>query len=204
MTDLDEQIRDLCARGEFEQATTLALTQLGPGIFRYLIARTKDHGLACEAFADFGEDLWRGLRGFRAESSVRVWAFTVARNAAGQAVRRRGRERRRSQSFTSSVQGRLIEQIRTETLAYLRTETKERFARIRESLSAEEQSLLHLRINERMGWDDIARVQFDCPDEPTVKRHAAKLRKRFQLLRDKLREMAAAEGLLGKDDEGTG
>jgi RNA polymerase sigma-70 factor, ECF subfamily len=201
VTNLDEQIRELCAHGDYEQATTVALTRLGPGIFRYLVARTKDHALASEAFAEFGEDLWRGISGFRGESSVRVWAFTVARNALGQALRQRGRERKRSLRFTSSSVARLTEQVRTETLAYLKTETKERFARIRESLSIEEQSLLHLRVNEQMSWDDIARIQFDCPDDATVKRHAAKLRKRFQLLRDKLRQMAEAEGLLGKDDE---
>lgn len=204
MTNFDQQIIELCAKGHHEQATTLALTELGPGVFRYLVARTKDRDLASEAFAEFAEDVWQGLRGFRGESSVRLWAYTVARNALGQVLRSRGRERRRSQVFSSSLVARLTEQVRTETLAYLRTETKHRFARIRESLSPEEQSLLHLRINERMNWDDIARIQFECPDQEAVKRHAAKLRKRFQLLRDKLRAMAEAEGLLGKDDEDDG
>lgn len=197
MTDFDDQIQELCGKGDYDRATALALEQLGPSILRYLAARAGDRDLASEAFAVFSEDVWRGMSTFAGRSSLRVWAFAVARNALAQVLRHRGRERRHTEAFTTTLAGRMAERVRTETLAYLRTETKERFAELRKSLSAEEQTLLVLRVNERLSWDDIARIQLDEPDAVSVKREAAKLRKRFQLLREKLRDLAEAEGLLG-------
>ncbi len=197
MTDFDDQIQELCGRQEYDRATTLALEQLGPSIVRYLAARAGDHDLASEAFAVFSEDLWRGMSTFAGRSSLRIWAFAVARNALAQVLRRRGRERRHTEAFTTTLASRIAERVRTETLAYLRTETKERFLELRKSLSADEQTLLVLRVNERLSWDDIARIQLDGLDPASVKREAARFRKRFQLLREKLRNLAAAEGLLG-------
>jgi RNA polymerase sigma-70 factor (ECF subfamily) len=98
---------------------------------------------------------------------------------------------------------RVAAQVRTETLDYLKSETKDRFAALRQRLSSEEQGLLVLRINERMSWEEIARVQLEEPTEATVKREAARLRKRFQLVRDKLRKLAKAEGLLARGERST-
>jgi len=193
---LDEDIVTLCGEGAYDRATTLALQGLGPSVMRYLAARARDDDLASEAFAHFAEDLWRGMRGFRGGSSVRVWAFSIARNALGQVLRRRQRERRRSRSFTSSVAGRVAAEVRSETLRYLKSETKQRFAALRKRLSPDEQGLLVLRVNERLSWEEIARIMLESPTDAAVKREAARLRKRFQLVRDKLRKMAKDEGLL--------
>jgi RNA polymerase sigma-70 factor, ECF subfamily len=165
------------------------------------MARAGDDTLACEAFTSFAEDLWRGMPGFANRSSVRVWAFAIARNALAQLLRGRQRERRRARTWSSSMASRVAEQVRTETLHYLRTDTKQRFHELRRRLDAEEQTLLVLRINERMSWDDIARIHLESPADADVKREAAKLRKRFQLVREKLREMARAEGLLDDDKD---
>ena len=101
--------------------------------------------------------------------------------------------------FSTTLASRLAERVRTDTLAYLRTETKQRFAELRKNLSSEEQTLLVLRVNERLSWDDIARIQRADLDANAVKREAARLRKRFQVLREKLRNLADAEGLLDED-----
>lgn len=201
MADLDDLIRAHCENAEYDPATTLLLRQLGPSIFRYLAARARDENLASDAFAAFAEDVWRGMRGFAGRSSVRVWAFTVARNALGQLLRKTNRERRRTSAWDSTLVGRVAVQVRTETLVYLKTEMKQRFAELRQRLSPDEQGLLVLRVNECLGWDDIARIQLDPLKEPDVKREAARLRKRFQLVREKLHRMAKAEGLVDDKDD---
>jgi RNA polymerase sigma-70 factor, ECF subfamily len=202
VTDLDQQISALCAEQAYDRATTLVLQQVGPSVLRYIAAQTRDQDTTSDAFARFSEDLWRGMRGFRGQSTVRVWAFAIARNAIGQVLRKRRRERERSRAFSSTLANRIATKVRTETLQYLRSETKDRFAQLRQRLSTDEQALLVLRINERMSWEEIASVQLDAPSEATVKREAARLRKRFQLVRDKLRKMAKAEGLLDTGEGG--
>jgi RNA polymerase sigma-70 factor (ECF subfamily) len=195
MSDLDRRLGELCEQGDYDQATTIALKELGPSVLRFIAARTRDDDLTSEAFARFAEDVWRGLRGFSGRSSVRVWAFVIARNAAGQVLRRRNRDRKRTRPFTTTLVEELTEQVRTVTQEYLKTATKERFAELRERLSEEEQTLLVLRINERLGWDEIARIHLDAAADAAVKREAARLRKKFQVLRDKLQKMAVEEGL---------
>jgi RNA polymerase sigma-70 factor (ECF subfamily) len=196
MNELDDKVRTLCDVSDYAQATTLALKELGPSVLRYIDARVRDDDVTAEAFAHFAEDLWRGLPKFAGRSPLKVWAFIIARNAAGQVLRRRNRERARNKSLTSTLDGRLAAQVRTSTLEYLKTDFKQRFMELREELSAEERTLLVLRINERLPWEDIAAVQNEGDASPEeLKREAARLRKRFQLVRDRLKKMAAERGL---------
>ncbi|HEX7480846.1 MAG TPA: hypothetical protein VF331_23795 [Polyangiales bacterium] len=61
------------------------------------------------------------------------------------------------------------------------------------------QLLLDSRLSRRFSWKDIARICLGVSDDDgsaELDREAARLRKRFQLMRDRLREMAAAQGLL--------
>ena len=62
-----------------------------------------------------------------------------------------------------------------------------RVERLRAQLDADEQALLTLRIDKRMDWKDIAFVMlFDegaLPAEDEAVREAARLRKRFQLVK---------------------
>jgi RNA polymerase sigma-70 factor, ECF subfamily len=51
--------------------------------------------------------------------------------------------------------------------------------------------LLGLRLDRQMGWTDIARV-LGTGDEATLTRDAATLRKRYERLKDRLRELVAA------------
>jgi RNA polymerase sigma-70 factor, ECF subfamily len=58
-----------------------------------------------------------------------------------------------------------------------------------------------LRIDRGLSWSDLARVLHEgeedaALDDEALAREAARLRKRFQLVKDKLREMAKKEGLL--------
>jgi RNA polymerase sigma-70 factor (ECF subfamily) len=197
MNELDDTVRRLCAASDYGQATTVTLKELGPSVLRYIDARIRDDDLTAEAFQHFAEDLWRGLPNFGGRSPLRVWAFVVARNAAGQVLRRRNRERKRTRAFTSTLDARLSAQVRTTTRDYMKTDVKQRFMELREELSPEERTLLVLRINERLPWEEIAVVQSESEISPAeLKREAARLRKRFQLIRDRLKRMATDRGLL--------
>jgi RNA polymerase sigma-70 factor (ECF subfamily) len=62
--------------------------------------------------------------------------------------------------------------------------------------------LLILRVDRRLDWTEIARVLLETPehlppDAAALKREAARLRKRFQIVKDRLRERVEREGLLG-------
>lgn len=87
--------------------------------------------------------------------------------------------------------------VRASTLPYLRTEVKDAFARLRDALSPDEQSLLTLRIDRELDWNEIAQILADDPlDAPALRRSAANCRKRFERLIEKLRELALREGLI--------
>src|SRR6478609_8622769 len=88
---VEERIRSAFNRGDLERAATTLLEFYGAEIFGFLVARLRNTELASEAFADFTEDLWRGLAGFRWMCSARAWAYTLARHAASRASRQRRR-----------------------------------------------------------------------------------------------------------------
>jgi RNA polymerase sigma-70 factor (ECF subfamily) len=91
----------------------------------------------------------------------------------------------------------VAEEVRTTTLAHLRTDVKSRFARIRETLPREDQELLVLRVDKQLAWDDLARVFCDeAPSGEALKRESARLRKRFQSIKDRLRELMLRDGAL--------
>jgi RNA polymerase sigma-70 factor (ECF subfamily) len=61
--------------------------------------------------------------------------------------------------------------------------------------------LLVLRIDRQLAWNDLARVLAETGGEAplsdaAVAKEAARLRKQFQVLKEKLRGMAKKEGLL--------
>ena len=59
-------------------------------------------------------------------------------------------------------------------------------------------SLLVLRVDRRMRWDDVARVMLD-EDEPApeaVRRKAVALRKQFERVKERLKLLAQQAGLL--------
>ena len=92
----------------------------------------------------------------------------------------------------------MVEKARTATLQFQRTETKSRIRELRETLSQEDQTLLILRVDKNLAWREIAIIMSgeDDDDAAQLKREAARLRKRFELAKGKLRKLAEAEGLI--------
>ena len=95
-------------------------------------------------------------------------------------------------------------ELRSATVTYLKTESKDRFAALRESLPVEDQTLLILRVDRGLAWDELARIMLGeepVPSNEDLKRESARLRKRFQFVKEKLLELGRAAGLIGAKDE---
>lgn len=196
---LETGIRQHCERGELRDAATLLVQGYGREVLGFLITRLRDREAASEVFSRFTEDLWRGIAGFRWQCSARVWAYTLARHAASRYLRE-ARKRRVVQLPLSAAGpiSNIAEQIRTSTLHSARTETKSQLRLLRERLPLEEQTLLILRVNRGLAWTEIAQVMLhdhEIADRELLAKGAARLRKRFQVAKEKLHAMAKAAGL---------
>lgn len=197
---LEQEIRGLLDQGDLAGAATLAIRGYGAEIYGFLIAFHRDEQEAAEVFSRFSERLWRDLGTFRGDSSFRTWAYSLARHASLNYLRDASRSRRRHEPLRESSElAGLVEQVRTRTVSYLRTERRSRFTALRESLPAEDQALLVLRVDRGLAWNDLARVLHDgdAPlSEQALAREAARLRKRFQLLKARLRELGRQAGVI--------
>ncbi len=69
---------------------------------------------------------------------------------------------------------------------------EERFSRLRESLEPEERTLLVLRLDKELDWEEIAAV-LSAEGRPAS---SVALRKRFERLKQKLARLARRQGIL--------
>jgi RNA polymerase sigma-70 factor (ECF subfamily) len=180
----EEQVRALIAAGDSRAAAEEAIRTLGPRILGYLRAVLRDEGDAGEAFSAFAERMWRGIDSFRGDASFRTWAFKIAWNSAidvrQEAWRRLGRP------FASGEASALADEIRTATPVRVERR-RDALSVLRESLTPEEQTLLTLRIDQGLSWDEVAEV---------LGVTAPLLRQRFKRLKDRLAALARANGLV--------
>ena len=201
--DLERRIHELWSRGEMEEATRVLLDGYGPQILGYLVHTMRHEQDACEVFSRFCEHLWRGIGKFEGRSTFKTWAYRLATHARGRFWH--DPFRKRARPLESDAIERLEQDVRSRTLRWLRTEVKDRFARIRESLDPEEQTLLTLRVDKELSWTEIADV-LSGPDEALSDRElgtrATALRQKYQRLKEKIRRIAKDAGLL--EDDGPG
>lgn len=193
---VEAEVRRHWDAGDFDSATTATLRGYGQEVFSFLVARLRAEDRAADVFGQMSEDLWKSMEGFQWRCSMRSWVYRLARSAAVRFERSPAerRDRRLGLSRVSEV----VEEVRSRTLAHLRTEVKDEFQKLRERLDPEEQTLLILRVDRDLGWNEIARVMTDdaSDDDDTLRRAAARLRQRFQTLKQRLRELARESGLL--------
>jgi RNA polymerase sigma-70 factor, ECF subfamily len=192
--DLESQIRAAWDAGDFACATTVALRGYGPEVLGFLVGVTHDHAKGEEAFSLFAERLWQGMTRFEWKCSVRTWAYLLARNAATDRGRREARHQRSRVTLSASPVAKVAARVRTETLSMLRTEKRTEFQRLRDELPEEDRAVLVLRVDRDLAWRDIAVVL--GAEEEAIEREAARLRKRFQLTKDRLRALGKARGLV--------
>ncbi len=182
-------------------ATRICLDRLGREIYGFLTTYCGDPTTAADAFAEFAEDVWRGVATFRREGRFRAWAYVVARHAADRQLRgiRRRADRPAAAAQHSELDA-LVARARDTTRIYQQTAVKVRFRQLIETLPQEDRVLLHLRLYspERMTWADIAEVlsSQSTSSEDATPPSAAGLRKRYERLVQRLRELARDEGLL--------
>ena len=192
ITSVEAKVAELRANGDLDRAADALLRGYGPEVQGFLLAIVGDEARADEAFALFAEDIWRGLRAFRAESAFRTWSYAVARRAALRVLR--GERIKRDRFAEPSALDAAIAHVKTTTAAFKRTDVKDRLRELRRQLSPDEQTLLILRVDRALEWRDIAQVMAGADE--ALDAHAAALRKRFERLKEKLRVLAERDGLL--------
>ena len=168
---------------EWGRAATLALRVLGPEILLYLRGVLHDPDLTDDAFSRFSEKMWRSISHFRGDSTFVSWAYRLAWYTTLEL--KRGLARRRERRFAPGELSNLVQEVRTSTASYLRTDARQRWADLRDSLDPEERSLRLLRIERRLPWREIAAIMAD-DGTPAA---AVALRKRFERLRTKLHRL---------------
>jgi RNA polymerase sigma-70 factor (ECF subfamily) len=181
MTRVDAELRPLLRAERFMEATTLVLRNLGPEILGFLSAVLGNVD-GDEVFAAFSESLWRSLAAYRSKCGIRTWAYMLARQQISRY--RKGARRHQQPQVRISELAEVLQEVR-------RTYTTRRatLTRLRNELSIEDRELLILRIDRELSFDEIALLFVDDPstaDEQALRREAARLRKRFQLIKDQL------------------
>lgn len=194
--EIEGAVRARCDAGDFDGAATAALRGYGEEIYSFLIARLRSEDQAADVFSQTCEDLLRSLETFEWRCSLRTWFYRLARSAATRYERSPMNQRRRRVALSQISEA--ADQVRSRTMVHLRSEVKDGFRKLREKLDSDEQMLLVLRVDRDLGWNEIAQILAEDGDdsEDSLKRASARLRQRFQKLKERLRELAAAEGLL--------
>jgi RNA polymerase sigma-70 factor (ECF subfamily) len=172
---------------------TIAVRGYGPQILGYLqaVLRSTDDG--AEAFSRFCEDVWVGIDSYQQRSTFKAWAYTVAWHAALRVVQ--DPERKRGRPLVTAEAEQLAAEVRSLTAPHLITDNKDRVAALRRALDPAEQTLLILRLDRNLSWHEIGEVLAAEGEEVGE----AALRKRFERIKERLRELAITEGLLPRD-----
>jgi RNA polymerase sigma-70 factor (ECF subfamily) len=210
--EIEQEVRRCIEAGDGDGATSAALRGYGPEVLEFLAALHRNESDANEVFALFAEGVWRGLGRFAWESSLRTWLYAVARRSSLR-YRRDGRRRasREAPLPEGSNASILVAKLRSRTGSLFATERRTRIAALRDALPIADQTLLMLRVDRQLAWNDLAQILHDDEsvegdgtplDAEALKREAARLRKRFQLVKDKLHELARAQGLVPGTDGG--
>jgi RNA polymerase sigma-70 factor (ECF subfamily) len=186
---LDARVRALLTGGRCSDAAALAIRELGPQVLAYVSSLVRSESDAREIFAQFAEDLWKGLPQFRGEASLRGWAYRIAWHATARYARDPYRQRgRRLETHEASA-------LAAEVLTTVGQEAwcADRIATLRAGLAPDDQTLLILRVNRGLSWREVAHVMAEDGRPPPTE---ATLRKRFERLKSKLGKAAREQGLL--------
>ncbi len=196
--DFEAQLGALLRAGDLEAAASGALGTYGPELYGFLVNLMSGESDASEVFSQTAEDFWRALPSFERRCSVRTWLYLLARNAAARFWRSPWH---RAAGSSTRLDG-IVAEARSRTEPWLRTEVKDKWRQLRESLEPDDRTLLVLRVDRELDWNDVARVMLSREDAGAAElaRESARLRKRYHLLKEQLRERARAAGLLDGDE----
>jgi RNA polymerase sigma-70 factor (ECF subfamily) len=194
---LDVRVRALVTAGDTIRAATEALRALGPEVLGFLVGVLGSDADADEAFAATSERLWRSLSTFEWRCSLRTWMYVIARREAERF--RRGAQRHVRGRVSASELDEVVARVTTRSRSALRSERRSAVARLRDELPEDDRAILVLRVDRGLAWDEIALAFLDDPNsssDQARRREAARVRKRFQLIKERLAARARAEGLV--------
>ncbi len=198
----ESEIREAWQRGDMAEASHRMLAALGPEILGYLVGMHGDIDVANDVFSMFCERIWREMADFQWRCSARTWAYVIVRRISIDHVRGERRRARRivPMSEVSGWEG-IAEQVRTATLPHLQTGRKDAVRALRDRLPPDDRVLLVLRVDRELSWTELAHVFLEGTpnDAGRIQREAARLRKRFQLIKDQLRRWIVEAGLMPDD-----
>ena len=186
MSQFDERVRALLAARETGEAATLALRELGPEVLGFLSGVLGDAD-ADEVYSAWSERLWRSLKGFEGRCSLRTWMYVLARREISRF--RKGARRHAEGRVPLSELADVLPAARSRTRSTVATEKQRQLTALRDELPIEDRTLLILRVDRKLSFDEIALAFSDNPEasaEVDRRREAARLRKRFQLVKQRL------------------
>lgn len=191
----EAEIARCCSAQDYERATELVLRAYGAELYRFVRARLHSDADAHDVMSLVREDVWRGLPTFQWKCAVRAWMYTLAHHAHCRfTASAHYRRAQRWECCDSSVEA--VASPRTATSASARTTNKDRLRALRARLTPADRQLLQLRVDRRLSWADIARQTLANSVSGAVVSEEARVRKRFQLIKERLRRWATAEGLI--------
>jgi RNA polymerase sigma-70 factor (ECF subfamily) len=184
---IEERVTALLAAGDHRGAATETIRGYGPRVLGYLHRLLRSDTDAADAFSLFAEQVWRGIPGFQGRSSVKTWAFKAAWSAAMR-IREDG-WRRLGERLASADASKLADEVRTQTVVRVERQRQE-LELLRGELSDEDQTLLVLRLDQELSWDEVAQVlsQAGAPVEP------ATARKRYERIKARLAVLVRERG----------
>jgi RNA polymerase sigma-70 factor (ECF subfamily) len=187
--ELEQLIRERRDAGDHAGAATAMIEALGPAILRYLRSMLRVEEDAGDAFSQWSENVWTGLPAFRGEASLKTWAYRLAWNAA-QNLRNEAWHRR-GQRFATGQASALAQSIRTRSVVVVERQ-RQALDQLRASLSDEDRSLLVLRLDQQLSWNEVGEV---LAAEGT-RVDPATLMKRFERIKARLGQLARERGLI--------
>jgi RNA polymerase sigma-70 factor (ECF subfamily) len=193
----EDEIRGLTSSGDVRSAATLAIRTYGAELFGFLVSLHSSQADADDVFAATAERVWQSLGAFRWECSLRTWMYAVCRNESHRF--REGVQRHERRRASSSEASGVAAEVRTATLPYLNSTVQTAFTQLRETLEPEDRTILVLRLDRDLAWDEIARVlgsETASVTDEWLRRESARLRKRFEAIKHRLTNLARERGLL--------
>jgi RNA polymerase sigma-70 factor, ECF subfamily len=191
---MEERLSSLLRDHARDELAALAVETYGSELYGFLVHVIGEPVGAADVFSQMIEDFWRGLPGFRGGCTVRIWLYRLAYHAS---VRHRRSPWSCAAPAGSPAPSQLVAATHTMTASW-RADADDRWRELRRELTPEDRALLVLRVDRDLAWPEIAQVMLgERPEDSAgaVTCEAARLRQRFQLLKDQLRVRARAAGL---------
>jgi RNA polymerase sigma-70 factor, ECF subfamily len=181
---VEREAKHALAAGDVKAATDVVLRGYGPEILGYFAAVLHDVEAGRELYADWSAQVFCDLGGFRGDASIRTWLYHLAATRLSRHFR--DPFRKRKSELASGHEAAHVD--RSQTPVYQRTDVKDRFRALRAELTPDERALLVLRVDRDLSWREVAEILGE--------KEEAALRKRFERLRKRLRELAVAQGII--------